>query len=145
MKYSRLILFFVLLFFASDALSQIYEWVDENGVKRYSNQPPPENAQVINKYDEIVTENEDKSSSAEQNKEQKDSEANADIQKPTAPQQEDNKQKDVESAPDTQESETIRKLKEALNKNVTSRKRRKLLRQLKAAEAREIGAKNGDK
>ena len=32
--------------------SEIYQWIDENGVRRYSNQPPPEGVEVIRRTQE---------------------------------------------------------------------------------------------
>lgn len=33
--------------------AQLYHWIDENGVKRFSNEPPPEGVEIIDKEKEI--------------------------------------------------------------------------------------------
>lgn len=52
--------------------AQVYQWVDKNGVKHYSNSPPPEGAADVREYNEVKSgvpaetpgEGEDKSGSA---------------------------------------------------------------------------------
>ena len=44
-----------LLFLPCAAFGEIYGWVDENGVKRYSNDPPPPGVTVFTQQTEIVT------------------------------------------------------------------------------------------
>ena len=43
----------VILFTASPLQAQLYQWVDENGVKHFSNTPPPEGATVVREYEEV--------------------------------------------------------------------------------------------
>ena len=43
----------VFVFWITGAGAQMYHWIDENGVKRFSNEPPPEGAQVIEQSDEL--------------------------------------------------------------------------------------------
>jgi hypothetical protein len=138
LKFSRLLLFCLVFLFASTAFSQIYEWVDENGVKRYSDRPPPKGTQIIKQYDEIITENEDITlPPATKNTQQKhliDSSGDKNL-KP--PKQAENDRKGGNSSDDSQDSETVTQLKKALENKITSSRRRKLLRRLKAAEAKE--------
>jgi hypothetical protein len=53
---SLLAVLFVVLFFPYVSFGEIYGWVDENGVKHYSNYPPPEGVKVISQDTEIRTE-----------------------------------------------------------------------------------------
>lgn len=138
MKFSRLLLFCLVFLFASTAFSQIYEWVDENGVKRYSNRPPPKGTQIIKQYDEIITENEDITLPvATKNTQQKHSIDSSGDKNIKSPKQAENDRKGGNSSDDSQDSETVTQLKKALENKITSSQRRKLLRRLKAAEANE--------
>ena len=57
MKSWRLgVVFFVLLALPYVSFGQIYEWMDENGVKHFSNEPPPEGIEEFSQTDEIITE-----------------------------------------------------------------------------------------
>ena len=47
--------FLMLLALPCVTLGQIYEWVDEKGVKHYSNEPPPDGVEVFSQSDEIQT------------------------------------------------------------------------------------------
>ena len=42
-----------LLFVALPLQAQVYQWVDEQGVKHFSNSPPPEGAVDVRKYEEV--------------------------------------------------------------------------------------------
>ena len=137
MKLSRLILFWLLLFFASTAFSQIYEWVDENGVKRYSNQAPPQNARDVKQVDEVVTENTDvpalpSNENTQETAQKKEPEA---VDSKEQNQAGDDK-KIIDASDGSQDSETVKRLKTNLKKRTSSKKQRKLTRRLKAAEAK---------
>jgi hypothetical protein len=137
-KFLRLILFCLALFFASTAFSQIYEWVDENGVKRYSNQAPPKNARDVKQYDEVVTENADDSSlPSDENTQETIQKKETEAVKSKGQDQTGDDKKVVDASDDSQDSETVKQLKKALEKRTTSNKQRILLRRLKAAEAKE--------
>ncbi len=138
MKFLRLILFCLALFFASTAFSQIYEWVDENGVKRYSNQAPPKNARDVKQYDEVVTENADDSSlPSNENTQETIQKKETEAVKSKGQDQTGDDKKVIAAPDDSQDSETVTQLKKSLEKRTTSNKQRKLLRRLKAAEANE--------
>ena len=47
---AALLAFFILPGFAS---AEIYEWIDDKGVKHYSNEPPPEGVRVVSRRPEI--------------------------------------------------------------------------------------------
>ena len=47
--------FLMLLALPCASFAQIYEWVDEKGVKHYSNDPPPDGVEVFSQSDEIQT------------------------------------------------------------------------------------------
>ena len=46
----------IVLLFPCGSFGEIYGWVDENGVKHYSNYPPPDGVKVISQDAEIRTE-----------------------------------------------------------------------------------------
>jgi hypothetical protein len=52
-KRTGLIVLIVSLSLAVPVFAQIYEWVDENGVKRFSNEPPPESAVNVKATEEL--------------------------------------------------------------------------------------------
>ncbi len=138
MKYSRLMLFCLLLFFASTAFSQIYEWVDENGVKQYSNQAPPKNARDVKKHDEIVKENEDDSSVlSNENTQETIQEKETDTVKSKGQDQTGDDKKVIDTSAESEDSETVKRLKRSLEKRTSATKQRKLMRRLKAAEIKE--------
>ena len=43
----------VFLFLASPLRAQVYQWVDEKGVKHYSNTPPPQGVTEVREYNEV--------------------------------------------------------------------------------------------
>ncbi len=138
MKFSRLILFCLALFFASTAFSQIYEWVDENGVKRYSNQAPPKNARDVKQYDEVVTENADDSSlPSNENTQETIQKKETEAVKSKGQDQTGDDKKVIDTSADSEDSEPVKRLKRSLEKRTSATKQRKLLRRLKAAEANE--------
>ncbi len=138
MKFSRLILFCLALFFASTAFSQIYEWVDENGVKRYSNQAPPKNARDVKQYEEVVTENVDDSSlPSNENTQETIQKKEPEAVKSKGQDQTGDDNKVIDASDDSQESETVGRLKTNLKKRTSSKKQRRLMRRLKAAEVKE--------
>jgi hypothetical protein len=50
----------LLMFFFLPQLTsaEIYSWIDENGVKHFSNEPPPEGVKILNQTKEIKTDKE---------------------------------------------------------------------------------------
>lgn len=54
MKSMLICLVMVGLFFVPCALAgQVYEWIDENGVKHFTNEPPPPGARIVEQEKEI--------------------------------------------------------------------------------------------
>jgi hypothetical protein len=54
MKKISLIIILLLFIFRLPVMSgQVYQWIDENGVKHFTNEPPPEGATIIDKDKEI--------------------------------------------------------------------------------------------
>jgi hypothetical protein len=54
MKKFGLIIAFLLIFLCPPAMSeQVYTWIDENGAKHFTNDPPPEGATLIEATKEI--------------------------------------------------------------------------------------------
>jgi hypothetical protein len=138
LKFSRLLLFCLVFLFASTAFSQIYEWVDENGVKRYSNQAPPKNARDVKQYDEVITQNADDSSlPSNENTQETIQKKETEAVKSKGQDQTGDDKKVVDASDDSQDSDTVKRLKRTLEKRTTTNKQRKLLRRLKAAEAKE--------
>ncbi len=45
----------LLVLAAHGALAKIYSWTDANGIRNYSNDPPPEGVNVTNSWQEVVT------------------------------------------------------------------------------------------
>jgi hypothetical protein len=131
-------LFCLLLFFASTAFSQIYEWVDENGVKQYSNQASPKNAREVKQHDEIVTENEDDSSvPSNENIQETIQKKETDTVKSKGQDQTGDDKKVIDTSAESEDSETVKRLKRSLEKRTSATKQRKLMRRLKAAEIKE--------
>ena len=138
MKFSRLLLFCLVFLFASTAFSQIYEWVDENGVKRYSDRPPPKGTQIIKQYDEIITENADNSSlPSNENTQETIQKKETEAVKSKGQDQTGDDNKVIDASDDSQDSETVGRLKTNLKKRTSSKKQRRLMRRLKAAEVKE--------
>ena len=54
-RWSRLAVLAAVLLLPCAAMGEIYGWVDENGVKHYSNNPPPEGIEVFTQTAEIQT------------------------------------------------------------------------------------------
>ena len=70
MKFAVIFSTILIVLFGSSALyAEIYEWVDEHGVKRYSNVPPPENQDS-----KVVFEEYEHDKSADQKRTQSDQE-----------------------------------------------------------------------
>lgn len=54
MKQLCFIFFFMIIFLISSlSFAEIYGWKDENGVKRFSNEPPPEGTKILSQKEEI--------------------------------------------------------------------------------------------
>jgi len=54
MKQLSLIIALLFIFFCFPVMSeQVYTWIDEYGVKHFSNDPPPEGATVVEKTEEL--------------------------------------------------------------------------------------------
>jgi hypothetical protein len=51
--YRLMILMLILCLVPVGGFAQVYHYIDENGVERYSNKPPPEGATIIDKEKEI--------------------------------------------------------------------------------------------
>ncbi|CAB5088844.1 hypothetical protein D3OALGA1CA_1731 [Olavius algarvensis associated proteobacterium Delta 3] len=45
----------IMILFASVPLAEMYSWTDENGVKNYSNEPPPEGVEASSSWKEVVS------------------------------------------------------------------------------------------
>jgi len=59
MKKLSLLAALITVFFMPHLTSaEIYSWVDENGVKHFSNEPPPEGVKILNQTKEIKTDKE---------------------------------------------------------------------------------------
>ena len=50
---SVLVALIICIFSPQAALAEVYGWIDENGVKHYSNEPPPPGTTVVKKKTEI--------------------------------------------------------------------------------------------
>ena len=109
---------FLIFSFPGLLRADIYTWVDKNGVKHFSNEPPPEGVKVINKSREIPVdeakdrEREEKDSQAMNELEQQLSKENAEsktVEKPT-PNDDDQTSKivEVDSSGSTYTEETRR-------------------------------------
>ena len=71
MKRINAILFFVFLLLITDIMAEagMYSWVDKNGVRRFSNTVPPEDADVVNEFTrEFKRENEMETDAARRKK-----------------------------------------------------------------------------
>lgn len=75
---------FTVLLLPCATFGQIYEWVDKNGIKHYSSDPPPEGIEVYRQTEEIQT---DDSQVAEQEEVESDQQ-NLGEQEPPAPESE---------------------------------------------------------
>jgi len=54
MKQLSLIIALLFIFFCFPVMSeQVYTWIDEHGVKHFTNDPPPEGATVVEKIEEL--------------------------------------------------------------------------------------------
>ncbi len=54
MKYRMMVtLMSALVLIGAAAEANLYYWVDENGVRHYSNEPPPENVNVLERMSEV--------------------------------------------------------------------------------------------
>ena len=54
MKQLCFVFFFTIIFLISSlSFAEIYGWTDENGVKRFSNEPPPEGTKVLYQKEEV--------------------------------------------------------------------------------------------
>jgi hypothetical protein len=59
MKKLSLLAALLMFFFMPHLTSaEIYSWIDENGVKHFSNEPPPEGVKILNQTKEIKTDKE---------------------------------------------------------------------------------------
>ena len=58
MKKLSLILIPLIFFLPQLTFGEIYSWIDENGVKHFSNEPPPEGVKILNQTKEIKTDKE---------------------------------------------------------------------------------------
>lgn len=65
-----LILAFVLCLWTSLEAGQIYEWIDKNGVRHFTNEPPPPGAKIVNEQTAIQY-----NEAADQQRSQEDQEA----------------------------------------------------------------------
>jgi len=57
-KLSLLAVLLMFFFLPQLTFGEIYSWIDENGVKHFSNEPPPEGVKVLNQTKEIKTDKE---------------------------------------------------------------------------------------
>ena len=56
LKLAWVVMLTLMVGFADTAKAELYYWKDENGVKRFSNEPPPEGVKVILEAEELVQE-----------------------------------------------------------------------------------------
>lgn len=54
-KISLLTALLIFFFLPNLTFAEIYSWIDENGVKHFSNEPPPEGVKILNQTKEIKT------------------------------------------------------------------------------------------
>jgi len=81
-RYRCIILFLILGLLPVSGYAQVYRYIDENGVERFSNQPPPAGAKIIEETKEIEY---DKAAGAAQDQRNRDAAAEANAKPATQP------------------------------------------------------------
>jgi hypothetical protein len=57
MKLATFVLILVCCIWTFPEAGEIYEWIDENGVKHFSEEPPPKGAKIVKEIEEIPSDN----------------------------------------------------------------------------------------
>jgi hypothetical protein len=57
MKFVAFVLILVCCIWTLPEAGEIYEWIDENGVKHFSEEPPPKGAKIVKEIEEIPSDN----------------------------------------------------------------------------------------
>ena len=133
--------FLCLILFPADLLcSEIYQWIDEQGIVHYSNEVPPANARIIKQWGEIQSDHGSKTDTEQNGKQNTSSTSPVEttgespdkklIKEPMEPIQ----KKDSGEEGD---SETLQRLKKNLKTRTSSDQQRKLQRRIKALESKE--------
>ncbi|MFH1102950.1 MAG: DUF4124 domain-containing protein [Pseudomonadota bacterium] len=133
--------FFILIFFSGSGLSsEIYHWIDEQGIVHYSNELPPANARIIRQWGEIRSDHESKTDTEQNGKQDTSSTSPVEMtgespdKKPIEEPKEPKQKKDSGEESD---SETLQRLKKNLKTRTSSDQQRKLQRRIKALESKE--------
>lgn len=118
----------VLLFSSSLAAADVYRWVDEKGVVHYTDTPPAQDAEEIQRYPELSSEN----PAAETDP--RDAPRSPEIAAPAETAPEPAPSAEPQTPPD---SETMIRLKKNLEKRTSSHQQRKFQRRIKAQKLKE--------
>jgi len=126
----------ILFPFTDTALSDIYRWIDDTGVVHYSNDPPPEDAEKIQKYPELSSEDRNIETEAAAYEKEPDTAAST-----ATPSEMGDAASGAQTPPD---SETMTRLKKNLKTRTSSHQQRKFQRRIKARQIEEGIAPNPD-